>query len=57
MNIDNGKFKLKFIIPEQMIPSPMVPSLHVQLYDPSIFKHVCDALLHIYVHSSISEIK
>ena len=57
MNMDNGKFKFKLFIPEQMIPSPMVPSLHEQLYDPSILKHVCDALLHIYVHSSISEIK
>ena len=42
-------------LPEQVIPSPVNPSLHVQLCEPTKFLHVAFVLQGLEIHSSMSE--
>ena len=44
------------IIPVQVVPSPVNPQLHVQIYEPLLFLHVAFVSQGLEIHSSMTEI-
>ena len=44
-------------LPAQVVPLPVNPFLHVQLYEPTEFVHVPFVSQGLKIHSSMSEIK
>ena len=42
-------------LPVQIVPAPINPSLHVQLYEPTKFSHVAFVSQSVEIHSSMSE--